>query len=93
MKTCFRCGAEISDEEEYCKPCTYIRAVITRNQKESELRLTILGIFVLTAAILTVFHAATYMTPRDFIINIGGGTLFVLVSSWVMTRLPSIFGP
>ena len=93
MKKCFRCGAEISDEEEYCERCTQIRACIDKHMKESDLQLTMLGIFVLTVAILVSIHAATYMTPRDFIVTVGGNVLLVLVGGWVLAHLPSIHGP
>lgn len=60
---------------------------------EGNIVLSLLGIFVLTAAILTVIYAATYMTPKEFIVNVGGGTLFVLVSGWVLAKFPSGQGP
>ena len=66
---------------------------IDKHMKESDLQLTMLGIFVLTVAILVSIHAATYMTPRDFIVTVGGNVLLVLVGGWVLAHLPSIHGP
>jgi len=93
MKKCFRCGAEISDEEEYCEQCTQFRAHIDELMKKRDLRITVFGIFVFIVAILVVIHAATYMAPREFIVNVGGSALFVIVGVWVLAWLPSGQGP